>query len=114
MATKKKTASDNAATPTLPNAMMTMAPEAIQSWQEVMTEWGRFVTDRLHQDIETQQAMLNCKTPADVMRVQTEFYQTAVKQYSEETMRLMQMMSDAAGKSMSNPALKRKYDDVPL
>ena len=113
MTTSKKKSSATGS-PGLTGAMMSVNPEAMQTWQEIMTEWGRFVTDRLHQDIETQRALLECKTPTDLMRVQTEFYQNAVKQYSEETMRLMQMFSEAAGKSMAEVGSARKYDDVPL
>jgi hypothetical protein len=94
--------------------MMSVSPEAVESWQEIATEWGRFVTDRLQRDMETQRAMLDCRSPSELLKVQTEFYQTAIQQYSEETMRLMQMMSEAAGKSMSGMKTARKYDDVPL
>ncbi len=111
---KKKTTSKTAEAPANAAAMMGFAPEALAGWRDIMTEWGRFVTDRLKQDAETQRAMLQCKTTAELFQVQTEFFQTAAKQYSEETMRLMQMMSETAGKSMSTGVSSRKYDDVPL
>ena len=97
-------------------AMMSLSPVAMQAWQDVITECNRFVMDRLQQDLETQQSMLSCKSPADLMKLQTEFFQTAFKQYSEESIRLMQMMSDAAGQSMKEvqSSAKRRYDDVPL
>ena len=97
-------------------AMMTINPASMQAWQEVMTECSRFVMDRLQQDFETQQAILSCKSPAELVQLQTEFYQNAIKQYSEETMRLMQMMSDAAETAVSEAqsSTKRRYDDVPL
>ena len=97
-------------------AMMSLNPVATQAWQDVMTEYSRFVMDRLQQDLETQKAMLNCKSPAELMQIQSQFYQTAVKQYSEETMRLFQMMSEATGKAVEDAeaSQKRGYDDVPL
>ncbi len=111
---KKKTATKGDSNAKAPSAMMAVTPEAMESWQEIATEWGRFVTDRLQKDIETQRAMLDCRSPSELMKVQTEFYQTAIQQYSEEAMRLMQMMSEAAGKTVTSASTRRKYDDVPL
>ena len=111
---KKQTAAKGNDNPKAPSNMIAISPEAVESWQEIATEWGRFVIDRLHKDVETQRAMLECRSPSELMKVQTEFYQTAIQQYSEETMRLMQMMSEAAGKTMSSAKTARKYDDVPL
>ncbi len=105
---KNKTAKKGDTNAKRPSAVTAVAPEAIDSWQEIATEWGRFVTDRLQKDIETQRAMLDCRSPSELMKVQTEFYQTAIQQYSEETMRLMQMMSEAAGKTMSSTTSSRK------
>ncbi len=94
-----------AATPSTPKvAFNPAAPMA--AWMEVMQESARFITDRLQTDIETQQAMLACRTPAELMQVQTEFFQTAMQQYAEEAQRLAQIMSRASH--------TRGYDDVPL
>ena len=102
--------------PAITAAMMAFNPISAQAWQEVMNECSRFVMDRLQQDMETQKAMMNCKSPAEMMQLQSDFYQTAIKQYSEETMRLLQMMSEATGKAVEDaePVHKRRYDDVPL
>ncbi|WP_172676994.1 phasin family protein [Aestuariivita boseongensis] len=112
----KKSAADKDNPFAMSAAMMAINPASMQAWQEVMTECSRFVMDRLQQDFETQQAILGCKSPAELVQLQTEFYQNAIKQYSEETMRLMQMMSDAAGTAVSEAqsSTKRRYDDVPL
>ena len=89
-------------------------PDAMKAWQDVMTECGSFVMERLQQDMEAQQAMLKCTSPAELMTLQTQFFQTAMQQYTEQTTKVMQMMSDAAGKSVSVGIASRKYDDVPL
>lgn len=91
----------------LTDAMMAFTPMAPAVWQEIMTESARFVSERLQQDIEAQQAMMNCKTPMELMQVQTEFYQKAVAHYAEEAARMMKVMTSASGN-------KRGYDDVPL
>ena len=108
----KKSASERDEMP----AMMAINPAALRAWQDIMTECGRFAVDRLQHGIETQKAMLNCKNPAELMQLQTKFYQSAIKQYSEETMRLIQLMSEATGKTMGEvrSSTKRGYDDVPL
>ena len=110
---EKPTAKDKTANGIL-TAQMLVSPQAIDAWQGIVAEWGRFVTERSQRDIETQRAMLDCRSPSELMKVQTEFYQTAVQQYSEETMRLMQMMADAARKTVYHAKTARKYNDVPL
>jgi hypothetical protein len=110
-ATKKPKVTE---TPPQPHMMMAVNPELMKTFQEMMTEWGRFVTQRLEQDMGTQRAMLECTTPVDLMKVQTEFFQTAARQYSEETMRMMQMMFKAFRHAAPDHGTARKYDDVPL
>lgn len=97
-------------------SMMVAGPVAMQAWQDVMTECGRFVMGRLQEDLETQKALLGCKSPEELMRVQSEFYRTAIAQYSEESARLIQIMSDAAQEALheAKASHKRGYDDVPV
>ena len=81
-----------------------------------MTESGCFVAQRLEEDLKTQLAFFGCKTPADIMQVQTRHYKTMVEQYSAGAGRLFEITSGA----MSGPLLSsrsmfaRGYDDVPL
>ncbi|NNK78168.1 MAG: phasin family protein [Litoreibacter sp.] len=81
-----------------------------------MTESGRFIANRLEEELKTQQAFLGCKTPADVMQVQTDHYKTAVEQYSAEANRILELMSRAmsAPLASSKSMFDRGYDDVPL
>lgn len=97
-------------------AMMAVSPASAKAWFDVMTETSRFLADRLQQDLETQKAMLSCRNPAELLKLQTEFYQKAFQQYSEEAMQLFKMMSDAAGKTVkeAQTSYSRKYDDIPL
>lgn len=104
---KQKQARTNTDTEALGRAMGTFGPAAVEAWQEIMTESTRFVTERLQKDAEVQQALLNCKNPTELLQVQTEFYETAVKQYSAEATRMFEIMAKGAG-------IARKYDDVPL
>jgi hypothetical protein len=102
--------------PGLNNAMMAFNPAMMQAWQKMMTECSRFIMYRLQKDMATQRDILSCKSPAELLRIQTEFYESALRDYSEETMRLFQTASDAASESVTaaTAAKKRGYDDVPL
>ena len=79
---------------------------------EIMAESISFLSERLEEDMATQKALLECKTPADLMRVQSEFYQTALEQYSAEAGRLMNLLPKIFTGSSS--PFSREYDDVPL
>lgn len=91
-------------------------PKVMEAWVELLNDSARFVTDRLQKDQETQQALLNCKTPADIMQVQSEFFKDAVEQYTAQTTRMCEKISEAAGTTLkeTTAGLARSYDDVPL
>lgn len=97
-------------------AMMATYPVAAKAWMDVLSEGARFMTDRLRQDMETQRALLSCGTPAELLRLQSEFVTTAMQQYAEETTRLVSMMTEAVKDSAEEASRphKRGYDDVPL
>ena len=85
-------------------------PAATKAWLDLMQESARFMTTRLQHDVETQKALLACKSPSELMEVQTAFFKTAVAQYSDYTTRLY---TNAEQTAASKPA-SRKYDDVPV
>ncbi|WP_372884578.1 phasin family protein [Shimia sp.] len=89
------------------NAAAAFNPMAATLWQDVLQESARFITERLQKDLETQQAMLGCKSPAELLQLQTDFYQSALADYTEQTTRMLKLMSKAGGTS-------REYDDIPL
>lgn len=113
---KKDTKSTPQDTPNMAKAMMSMNPMANQAWLDVMQESADFVTRRLEQDLETQKAMMAAKSPTELMQLQTEFFQTAFQQYSQEAMRMFESMTKAAGQSTKTATkhTSRGYDDVPL
>ncbi|WP_127115647.1 phasin family protein [Shimia sediminis] len=87
-------------------AMAALNPMAAKVWQDIMAESVRFMTERLDKDKETQKALLSCKSPTELMQVQAEFYQEALSDYTQQTTRMLQLMSQTGA--------KRSYDDVPL
>lgn len=112
----KKTAPAPTGAAEVTSAMAAAAPIAPDALLKVMNESAQFVMARLQRDLETQKALLSCKSPAELLKVQTDFYQTAMQDYSKEAARMFEMMSSAATSSIkeANAPHKRGYDDVPL
>jgi hypothetical protein len=113
---KKKPETENADISEITAAMMVGNPALAKAWTEVMTESARFVSERLQHDIETQKVMMACKTPAEVMQVQSDFFRKAMQDYSEEAQRMYQIMTGAGEDALkrSKTKSKRGYDDVPV
>nr|WP_309503471.1 phasin family protein [uncultured Roseovarius sp.] len=88
----------------------------VAEWLNIMTQSAQFVADRLQQDMETQRAFLQCRTPQDVMRLHTEFYKTAMAQYTAEATRMVKAMSEATAETtkQATKLTSRAYDDIPL
>lgn len=103
-------------TPAITAAMMAINPVASKGWLDIMSETGRFMMDRLQQDLKAQQAILACKTSAELMQVQSEFYTSAMEQYSKEFTRLCKMMSTATNDTLNDARSghSRSYEDIPL
>ena len=97
-------------------AMSLVSPAGTAQWIEIMAGSGRFISQRLEEDLKTQQAFLGCKAPAEVMQVQTEYFKTAVEQYSAEAGRVLKIMTDPMSSALLSPRsmFARGYDDVPL
>jgi len=103
-------------TSSMPTGMMAFNPAVNQAWQVIMSESARFFADRLQQDLETQQAMLACKSPAELMQVQAAFFKTAMEQYIAFGEHLKETASTVAEETIKDVSTSqsRGYDDVPL
>jgi hypothetical protein len=86
------------------------------AWFGIIAESGQFVARRLEEDLKAQKALMGCKTPAEVMQVQADYFRTAAEQYSEQTNRVLGILSGTMGESLvpSKSLFARRYDDVPL
>lgn len=73
------------------------------AWFENLTNLGAeittFVTERIKEDVQTQHALLHCKTISDVQHVQAQFMQKAFDQYQAETGKLIEMTGEMAVKA---------------
>ncbi|MEL7014259.1 MAG: phasin family protein [Pseudomonadota bacterium] len=100
----------------LTTAMMAANPAITKAWTDIMNESARFVSERLQEDMEAQKALMQCKTPADLVVFQSEFVLKAMQQYANEAQRMTKIMTDA-GDELTKDARQtwsRAYDDVPL
>jgi len=98
------------------SSALAAGPPAATLWLEVMTESTRFLSERLRTDLETQQAMLRCQTPPEMVQLQSEFLRTAIDQYTTEAQRIFEILSAATDETLkqTRTGTKRGYDDVPL
>ncbi|MCU9848924.1 phasin family protein [Defluviimonas sp. WL0024] len=68
------------------------------AWLEGMGDLGReaaqFVAERIAEDVKTQHAILHCRNPADLLRIQREFLQKALDQYVAEGGKLVRMSNE--------------------
>lgn len=93
-----------------------MSDPQLKAWSDLGAEMMKFAATRIQRDLDAQKAMLGCKNLEDLRKVQAEFYNEAVKDYSAQIQRTMEVMSGAA-KTQVDAVLsstKRGYDDVPL
>ncbi len=92
-----------------PVAKVEVAAGAPEAEKVVSIKWDRleigneiqtFVTERLHDDVETQHKLLHCTTPGEALHIQAEFCQRAMSDYRAEMGKLYEMsrtlMSPAA------------------
>ena len=112
---KAKPDRDTPEAPAFSSALAAGRPAATL-WLEVMAESTRFLSERLRTDLETQQAMLRCQTPAEMVQLQSEFLRTAIDQYTTEAQRMFGILSAATDETLkqTRTGTKRGYDDVPL
>ncbi|WP_299560712.1 phasin family protein [uncultured Sulfitobacter sp.] len=78
-------------------AFWSLTPTAYMSapWFEVLTDMGTeistFVTRRIKEDVEAQQALMQCRSPEEFQHVHAQFMQKAFDQYHEETGKLVEL-----------------------
>lgn len=97
-------------------AMMAINPLASRAWLSFMSESARFLTQRLHQDMDVQKAMMACKSPTELLQLQSAFLKTAMDQYTDYATRIQEMMTMATTNAVTDAQSghSRGYDDVPI
>ena len=74
------------------------------AWLDLCEEWTGFVTRRLRQDVRTANAILHCKNPAEIPKVQAAFFRKAMDEYQEEAGRVNVVLQDASRKFSTGDA----------
>lgn len=67
----------------------------IEAWADLASEWTSFLASRVRQDVDTQHAILHCRTPAELLQIQSDFYQRAIDSYRAEAGRMTVLMEEA-------------------
>ena len=70
----------------------------------IQKEITGFVSERIRQDLESQQELLRCRTFDEVREVQSRFFRTAMDQYSSEATKLMQLGTELFTRSIEHRA----------
>jgi len=84
--------------------METAGAAMIEGVTRVQREIAEFVSERIRQDMETQQEFLRCKSIDDVRELQTRFFKTAMDQYSAEATRLIRISGEVMARSLDRVA----------
>jgi hypothetical protein len=108
-----KTDKPNGIAPSMIGMLQTMQDAGIPTlpgigtdWMEMMTNINRemleFTTARIKEDAQTQNDLLQAKGFDDVQKIQTQFFQKAMDDYTAESAKLMDMVKTAAPKDKSD------------
>jgi hypothetical protein len=73
------------------NMMPMMGPEWMANMTTLGTEMMEFMAQRIKEDLQTQQDMLQAKDILEVQKIQAEFVKKAMDDYSTEMTKLMGM-----------------------
>ncbi|NNE54114.1 MAG: phasin family protein [Sulfitobacter sp.] len=110
----RKTDKTEAAHPQSPNEIIAHLQEAgfgnmmgmSSAWLDALGKMGAematFVADRVKEDVKTQQDLMGCKTVEELQHVQAQFVQKAMKQYQEETGKLVEIGTRAFAQKQEN------------
>lgn len=76
------------------------------AWMEALGEMGsemlNFVSERIKEDVKTQNEILQCKNAAELQHIQAQFVQRAMDQYHDETGKLIEISTKAFTRATQN------------
>ncbi len=72
----------------------------LESWAKLAGESANFVTRRWAQDMDLIEKICACKSPAELLKLQSEFMQRALVDYMKETTKLGDMETEAGVSEM--------------
>ena len=71
------------------------------------TQWeiADFLARRIREDLDTQQALMRCRSFDELADVQTKFLRTAVDEYGDEASRLLKLGGELAVRTLEKPRI---------
>ncbi len=75
----------------------------VENMNNLNTEVLQFISDRVKEDIRTQQEILHAKDLTEVQEIQTRFMRDAFDQYAAETGKLIEMSNDFLAQLSTKP-----------
>lgn len=76
------------------NAFLKASTAALQGTMQMFQETSRFVSERLKKDVETARAFTTCRTGEDYFRVQSAYFDEAVRDYGDEAAKVAHIAAD--------------------
>lgn len=75
----------------------------VEGWIEASGEIAAFLARRIQSDFDLQREILQCRDPAELVRIQTAFVEKAIEDYRAESGKLA-----GIGAGVTEAALRRK------
>ncbi|NBD31095.1 MAG: hypothetical protein GVY31_13790 [Alphaproteobacteria bacterium] len=72
-------------------AMNNMGAGWMEAMSDMGSEWLHFLSERVAKDVDFQHKLLHAKSPQDIQKIQSEFFQAAVDDYANETGKMVQL-----------------------
>ncbi|KAA2313299.1 phasin family protein [Pseudooceanicola sediminis] len=76
--------------------MVQMATAWLEGASAISAEVSDFVGHRVRRDVAAQQALLSCRSLAEAEQVRAEFVRTAMRDYMDQTGKVVEMMGQVA------------------
>lgn len=79
----------------------------LESAARVQKDWAEFVHRRVKEDIAVSQQLMKCQSLLDMQQVYSQYFQTALEHYREQSERAVQIgksMTEAVAQSMESRA----------
>lgn len=86
-----------------PEALTGVGMAFMEGWAEASSQVATFLARRIQSDFQLQREILQCRDPAELVRIQTAFVQKAIEDYRTEGSKLAQI-----GTGIADAALRRK------
>ncbi len=71
--------------------MTWMGTTMLENMSAMGSEVTQFIADRIKEDVKAQHQIIHCKDAGELRKIQSDFVQNAIEQYTTETGKLVEM-----------------------